>query len=187
MQTLLELWKLVAKLDNSNEDSTKLDDQVIKYMQWFCFYGLFSEAEELVAKLSPWSISAWEKVIKDFKKDPSSFWEEYLKYAEKQSDRQVILSQPNKRTKRKNLSDFEKYEEVIDYIESNKNKMTISRIYQTKQKISKINDENLKITLEKSLWLWQKSSKKKKILVSKTWIYKNSSFYQTRNMKNSGK
>ena len=186
MLSLKEIYKSIDNL-NGTLDSKESDDLLLKYMKWLCYYEDFNKAEELIAKLSPWNISSWENMLRDFKKDPNSFGEEYIKYAEKQSDRQVILSQPNKRTKRKNLSDFEKYEEVINYIESNKNKMTISRIYQTKKKISKINDENLKITLEKSLWLWQKSSKKKKILVSKTWIYKNSSFYQIRNIKNSGK
>lgn len=186
MLSLKDIYKSIDDLNNSTLDAQRLDGLLLTYMKWLCDYGDFNKAKELIAKLSPWN-TAWENMLRDFKKDPSSFEEEYIKYAEKQSDRQVILSQPNKRTKRKNLSDFEKYEEVINYIESNKNKMTISRIYQTKKKISKINDENLKITLEKSLWLWQKSSKKKKILVSKTWIYKNSSFYQTKNIKNSGK
>ena len=53
--------------------------------------------------------------------------------------------------KRKNLSDLERYKEALKYIEDHINMMTISRNYQIKRKIGKINDEEMKIVLEKKL------------------------------------
>lgn len=111
----------------------------------------------------------------------------YLKYAERQEN---TMSSPNKNLKlrkKKELSDYEKYEELVRYIDLNKNIMSTTKLYQTRKKLSKINDEELKIILEKRLWLWKGKPKKKKIEVSKTGIYKNTSLYQTRNVKNLGK
>ncbi len=89
---------------------------------------------------------------------------------------------PRKKTE---TSDYEKYEEALKYINQNKISLNSSKLYLAKKKISKISDENLKIILEKSLGLWSRKPKKKE--VPSALIYKNTSLYQTRNIKNLGK
>lgn len=85
MLSLKEIYKSIDNL-NGTLDSKESDDLLLKYMKWLCYYEDFNKAEELIAKLSPWNISAWENMLRDFKKDPSSFWEEYLKSAKEQKN-----------------------------------------------------------------------------------------------------
>lgn len=91
---MLSLKEIYKSIDNLNDtlDSKELDFLLLKYMKWLCYYEDFNKVEELAAKLSPWNISAWEKVIRDFKNDPSSFGEEYLKFAKEQKHPKKINS-----------------------------------------------------------------------------------------------
>ena len=85
MLSLKEIYKSIDNL-NGTLDSKESDDLLLKYMKWLCHYEDFNKAEELIAKLSPWNISSWENMLRDFKKDPNSFGEEYLKSAKEQKN-----------------------------------------------------------------------------------------------------
>ena len=105
----------------------------------------FTEAENILYKLNfSDSKKEAEDIIANFRKDPWNLKiENYIKYAEVQM--KTYLPESDGIKKRKNLSDLERYKEALKYIEDHINMMTISRNYQIKRKIGKINDEEMKI------------------------------------------
>lgn len=77
-------------LIQSNIESHEMDDKLIQYIKWFCYFDSFNEAEDLVSKLSPSQIWKWEETIKNYAKDPISFKEDYMRHVEKQANPENI-------------------------------------------------------------------------------------------------
>lgn len=74
------------------------------------------------------------------------------------------------------------FNRVMDLIEKNKHSMTASKQAYRKKQISKISDMKLQIKLETRLWHFSLPSKYWK---RRPWLlYKNTSLYETRKVKN---
>lgn len=182
-QSVQDILMWVSQID-STLDSVSQDKSRLMYIRELVNSWWIEYAEKVVQELCFETSKQEAYSIISWKNNWTSIYDDsYLRVAEKQNNHQIVTPKPLKRSKVRNLPDSERYEEIISYIESNKNEMTKSKIYQTKKKISKITDEKLKITLEKKLWLWQKAKQEKKKHIIRTWIYKNTSLYQTRNVK----
>lgn len=73
------------------------------------------------------------------------------------------------------------FNRTMDLIEKNKHSMTASKQTYIKKQISKISDMKLQIRLETRLWYFSLPSKYWKR--HPWWLYKNTSLYETRNVK----
>ncbi len=166
--------KIPDKWEADHQDNSRLN--IIRQLssQW-----AFQEAEEIIYRLnSSNSEIIARNIISDCKDGLLEYKDTYWKFNVDPNYGRLTWENINSATLDSECILFQK---IWDLIEKNKHSMTNSKQNYITKQIRKISDMKLQIRLETRLWHFSLPSKYWKR--HPWWLYKNTSLYETRNVK----